>query len=148
MFSVLPGGPLPPALTPVTDGGGKGGGKGARSSQARKLDLGGGVGDISQPSSAWNLQRPAISSKSAPHALDISTLRPERLTGKSISGGRLLSGEAAAGARLPAGFQEPKLILCNVSGCGSVYCVCGVLVVNKMKCISEKKSISNLECGA
>lgn len=77
---------------------GKGGERGASSSQALKLDLGGGVGTISQPFSAWNLQRPAISSKIAPHALDISTLRPERLTGKSISGGRLPSGEAVAGA--------------------------------------------------
>ncbi|EDL96634.1 solute carrier family 32 (GABA vesicular transporter), member 1, isoform CRA_a [Rattus norvegicus] len=86
-----------------------GGGKGTRSSQARKLDLGGGVGDISQPFSAWNLLRPAISSKSAPHALDISTLRPERLTGKSVSGRRLPSGEAAAGAPvcLPV-FRNPN----------------------------------------
>lgn len=72
MFSVLPGAPLVPTLAPVTGRGGKGGERGARSSQAWKLDLGGGVGDISQPSCAWNLQRPAISSKSAPHALDIS----------------------------------------------------------------------------
>jgi hypothetical protein len=33
------------------------------------------------------------------------------------------AGRSRGGCDLPAGFQESKLILCNLSGCGTVLCV-------------------------
>ena len=53
------------------------------------------------------------------------------------------SGEARSrgGAGLPAVFRNPNSFCAIYQVVELFYCACGVLVVNKVKCISEKKKI-------
>lgn len=117
-LSVLPGGtPTLWSLSPRRVGR-EGGG---HSSQAQKLDLGGtfhshpvlGICGV-QPFSARALPIPET----------FQPCRGKGLPGNPFRVGDFLrrSGETRSRGRagLPASFQESKLILCNLSGCGTV----------------------------
>lgn len=116
----------PDTLVPVTERGGKEGREGA-ACRRRNLTLGGHFIAIS----ARNLHRPAISSKSASHSQDISTLQRERLAGKSVSGGRLPStkrgGKKPPRGRLTcrfSGIQTHLVQFMRLWTCSTVRVVC------------------------
>lgn len=109
-----------------------------RSSQAQKLDLTGTF--HSHP--VLGICSPAISCKSASHSVDISTLQRERPAGNPCRAGdfprRSGRQEAAPGPACLRVFRNPNSS-CAIYQVVELFCACGVLVVNKMKCISEKK---------